>query len=361
MRLSDLPNTARKQRESSLEKYLVQIEDQSHLQEMLTFICNIKWTSLRTSDFLKLATSGKTSSASIQAFIEDTPVSHELVSIVNKSREVLIKDRFGCHVLRRMLTKSPYLFTQIKRLTLARFVEMASNECSSRVMQFIAVQDEHYRKNCIELFVSNWKRVITHVASNYLLSVCLKHTDNSSDAFKSIGAALYSKRHSLLEVKYDKRILVTYIEYCREPHLETFFNILRFNRQFVQRCDDKYMVYIFRLLLRRGHKQSERLLYLHLNTSLISCMATKYFETLLSEIFKDKKLHQQVRVYILQILVDQLPSQRSFDLLLAYLIKEDASSAVNLLESLRQTSFADDLTNCVLKSLSICLHPSTAK
>ena len=354
----DPPEMVRRPREKSVDKYLLQIEEMSQVQDKLMLVRNIRWSSLRKSDFLKLATGGKISSASLQVFIESAPVSQELISVVYKSREVLIKDKFGCHILRRMLSKSPYLFSHIKHSTLARFVEMASNECSSRVMQFIAAQDEEYREKCIQLFVSNWKRVVIHVASNYLLTACLKHTDNSSAVFRSVGSALCSKRHFLPEVKYDKRILVTYVEFCDEQQLETFFKILNFSHQFLRRCDDKYMVYIFRLLLRRGHKESEQLLYHFLSTELVSCLSTKYFKSFLSDIFAEKRHLEQVKVTVKEILLGLLVEHGGFSLVRESLLTKDGSSALAMLDGMSQNLIADGLPGCALKSLRICLNPT---
>jgi hypothetical protein len=290
----------------SLERYVNQVGNSFQLNTHLLNFNNLDWTKLKPEEFLSITIDSKTSAAAFQLFLIKSPLPQEVINLVELTAEVLLWDKFGCHILRRVVVISAKIRALLANLSLSQYVDMATNEFSSRVMQVLAAEDCEYSKRCISLFCENWKKVVVHASSNYLLSVCLKMISNSSKEFLSVGQALLDRCSTLIESKYDKRILLVYLEGCHEKEVEIFYNILKFRSQFKQRCEDKYMVYIFRTLLRRHHKPSVDILFENMKDNLADLLTTKYFRMLLAEIFTEKRVFFDLQTNIIEILLHAL-------------------------------------------------------
>ena len=290
----------------SLERYLNQVGNNFQLNTHLLNFNNLDWKKLKREEFLSITIDSKTSAAAFQLFLIKSPIPQEVIKLVELTAEVLLWDKFGCHIMRRVIAKSARIRALLANMSLSQYVDMATNEFSSRVMQVLAVEDVEYSKRCIYLFCENWKKVVVHASSNYLLTVCLKMISNTSKEFLSVGQALLDRCSTLIESKYDKRILLVYLENCPERDVEIFYNILKFRSQFKQRCEDKYMVYIFRALLRRHHKPSLDILFVNMKDNLADLLTTKYFRMLLTEIFTEKRVFFELQMKIIEILMHTL-------------------------------------------------------
>ena len=297
---------SRRSLRKSLERYVNQVGNDFQLNTHLLNFKTLDWKKLKHEEFLSITIDSKTSAVAFQLFLIKSPLPQEVIDLVKITAEILIWDRFGCHILRRVIVKSARIRTLLANLSLSQFIDMATNEFSSRVMQVLASEDLEYSKKCISLFCENWKKVVVHASSNYLLSVCLKMISNNSKEFLSVGQALLDRCSTLIESKYDKRILLVYLENCADNDIETFYNILKFRYHFKQRCEDKYMVYIFRTLLRRHHKPSLDILFRNLKDNLQDLLKTKYFRMLLTEIFTEKRVFFDLQMNIIEILMHSL-------------------------------------------------------
>ena len=313
----------------SLERYVNQVGNSFQLNTQILNFSNLDWKSLKREEFLSKTINSKISAAAFQVFLIKAPLPQGVIDLVELTAEILIWDKFGCHILRRVIAKSAKIRGQLVKLSLSQYVDMAANEFSSRVMQVLAADDLEYAKSCISLFCENWKKVVVHASSNYLLSVCLKMVPNSSKAFLSVGKALLDRSSTLIESKYDKRILLVFLESCNDDDVEIFSHLLNFRSQFKQRCEDKYMVYILRALLRRRHKPSIDALFKTLRENLADLLATKYIRMLFAEIFTEKKVFFDLQMNIIEILmhrlIDELPLSTSRNSRL----RQDLSAACN--------------------------------
>jgi hypothetical protein len=286
------PAQPREKKKKTLERFVKEIEDPAELQNRIDGLKAKNWDAADVAEFICFSTRDKLLSAAFQVCLQDldqVPKSIEVLAC--NTKEILMNDKYGCHVIRVLVKKLPSLLVGVSELALTDFRRFSCNENSTKVLQAVATLDSHYRTKFMQRFSQEWDNVVGWIWSNHLISMCLRYTHNSSPSFRAIGKILLSRSRTLIEDKYDKRVLASYMEYCDENEMDLFFSILRFKNELPERCQDKYMVYIFRLLLRRGHKKSEKVIidYIQYDELLSRLLWAKFFRLLLHEIFVDKK------------------------------------------------------------------------
>ena len=128
------------------------------------------------------------------------------------------------------------------------------------MLRDLAAAEDRLRVKCLEEFARNWDKVVRSRYSCLLLTTCLSLTPSNSYYFRLIGQCLLDRSPLLSSEQHIKNVLLVYLEFCSAEELEVFYRILDLDSIMPAMNTDKYMVYIFRLLLRRGHKKSKQLL-----------------------------------------------------------------------------------------------------
>jgi hypothetical protein len=298
------PLKCRQRAKYNLQKVIKDIESSPAIESLVMKLENTAWSSVSAKQFLSYVDADIYTITAFQRYLTTTgEICPALELLADSSKENLIRHKYGCHVLRILVKRLPALSQTVSKLTLHSFADMCCNEFSNKVMQVIAAQDDLFRKSCFEKFCVNWNTIKKNVSSIYLLTVCLRYTPNDTAYFGLVGEYLVDQRgYGIIKDKHDKRILARYIEYCTEQELDIFYRLLRFESEFIERCSDKYMVYIFRLLLRRGHKQSEYQFAQGLRTEAHQVLGFKVVRLLLDEIFSDESYPDELRDGILAAL-----------------------------------------------------------
>ena len=237
-------------RQKSLEKYLSSVRPKRVLGNLLQKL-NQTNLEIQTPNLLcKMMTESKVSAAAFQMlFYQRFELSQQLTALMVSLVPHLLLDKFGCHVLRRVCLASDQVMRSICDLTTSQFCTYSKNEHSSRVMQTLAAVQPLFASACLNLVCLHWKTSVEEVPIYYLLSICLKHVENHTDAFQNIGLQLYSHKSDLLEFKYLKKILCIYLEFCKHTEVGRFYKDLDFENEFKRRYQDKHMVNILRVLV----------------------------------------------------------------------------------------------------------------
>jgi hypothetical protein len=301
---SNNPLKCRQRAKYNLQKVIKDIESSPAIESLVTKLQNTNWSVVSPKQFLGFVDADIYTITAFQRFLSNSVyICAALEQLADATKDHLIRHKYGCHVLRILVKRLPVLSLKVASLALQSFSDMCCNEFSNKVMQVIAAQDGQFRRSCFEKFCVNWNTIKKNVSSIYLLTVCLRFSPNDASHFGLIGEFLVDQRgYGIIKDKHDKRILARYIEYCTEQELDIFYRLLRFESEFVERCSDKYMVYIFRLLLRRGHKQSEYQFAQSLRTEAHQVLGFKVVRLLLDEIFSDASYPDQLREGILAAL-----------------------------------------------------------
>ena len=251
----------------------------------------IDWNRLKSRhELLRKVIGNKRASVDLQLLLEADQASAELIELIRLSTTALIEDSSGCHVLRRAILNSEELAAETAKLADRHLLRWAGKDHSSRVVQTLVTINSEVRSKCLRTLASHWSFTIQNISAIFLISVSLRFSANTDESFLLVGHALLNRKALLLNCKNHKRVAVSYLEYCREEELKDFFEVLSFDRFFVKRMDDKYMVYIFSVFLTRNMKTAIRTLQKHLIFDIGDLLDTKHFKYLLYRIFYNVRL-----------------------------------------------------------------------
>ncbi len=271
----------------SLEDKIKLAQKSEEFQLFWTSIPHIDWEVVSDSQFLTWTSMNLTNSTALQIFYGENPVPASLIDLLIKNARRLLVSKFGCHIVKTLLSKSDQLFSRLSVLVMNSFEALCSDQFASKVVQSMAESNFAFRVLCIEKICECWDRIYNYISTTYLLTFCLKNTPADSAQFKLVGQCLIDRIDSITRNKYNKRFLVSYLETCPQNQLNTFFKALRFEQLFHRRCKDKYMLRVFAVLLRRAHGRSEKLIISLVNNSLDSLLALRLARNLIATIIKD--------------------------------------------------------------------------
>ena len=257
----------------------------------------LDWTTVSLEHFFHIVAKDKQQSTAFQIFmlsLEQLPTS--IACLFDRLVSELIKDKVGCHALKRAITKSPSLMRAVRRKSFEDLYRLSCNQYASRVLQSLAALDSCFREEFIKLFSQRWKNLSNHISAIFLLSVCLKATSEDNCDFLQLGRSMRESFSLVIQVKNYKRLLVTILEYCCEEDLLRFYLLLKLDSDFVKRMDDKYMVYIFSVFLAREYEDAVDILISNLKNNMRQLLATKYFKFLLHRI--QQKIHNPKVIFV---------------------------------------------------------------
>jgi hypothetical protein len=271
----------------SLEDKIREGRKSEEFQLFWTSIPHIDWEAVSDGQFLAWTTENLTNSTALQHYFVEHRAPAGLIGLLVKNARRLLVSKFGCHLIKTLLSKSDQLFDHLSLLVMSSFEAMCSDQFASKVVQSMAESSFSFRVLCIEKICECWDRIYTYISTTYLLTYCLKNTPADSAQFKHVGQCLLDRIDSISRNKYNKRFLVSYLEACPPNQLSTFFKALRFEQLFHRRCRDKYMLRVFAVLLRRAHGRSEKLLISWVNNSLASLLALTLARNLIANVVED--------------------------------------------------------------------------
>ena len=268
---------------------LVLLQD---ISEEENFVREIDWSSMTVQEFIGLACFDKKLSAAIQNHIVQSVRMHnKLIILADSAKETLAFDRYGSHVLIKLCHKSQEILESVLEMVSRDFYNLTKDEFGSKLLQSLIKIDPTAAEFIIRRLFSNWKKLTFNTPAIFLLTACLRITQNTDPTFKMLGSSLVEcARHQFMP-KYQKRVLVSYLEFCEESELDLFYEVFDFKNRLIHHFEDKYMVYIFRLLLKRGHKRTLKRLLTNLDHHKIQqFLDTKYSKFLLAKVLVESRL-----------------------------------------------------------------------
>lgn len=295
----DDSNGGKSHEKNIMKEKINKISQSAEYLEALSYFEQLDWDEVSNQQFLIMATDNLQSSTALQKYIqseENPPMG--LLRLVVSCIDGLLPNKFGCHIVRSALLKSQELMDCLKAIIGSNFIFMCSNQFSNKVLQSMAETDQLYRDICLKYIVKDWEQIKLFISSNYLLSVCLKLTPNDNMHFKMIGKALMERLNTLTKDKFNKRFLTSYIEYCPQTELHVFFKSLRFDQYFLKRCEDKYMIYIFGVMLKRNHHKSIETMKQNFESHLSTLMESNHFRQLILSILKNEEAYSTIHRHV---------------------------------------------------------------
>lgn len=231
------------------------------------------------TDLYNWATQSKASSLSLQFFAERCPPEclDRLSELVKSNLDALITHNFGSYLVQRMLTRDRRLAPHLIRFCQSNFLLLANNEYSSRVMQRLMELSPSFRIFAMKSFRYNLCSFTEGVAAGFLVSagILKAHSEEERDIFThSIQKQTMTQ---LLENKYFKKILVTYIASCSEARLDAIFESLGIEDSIFSFLQDKHSCFVIMKFLERKHKQTASALLRSIQFSPIEAVSAKFF------------------------------------------------------------------------------------
>ncbi len=208
--LSDLPQYAfkpKQEKEIYQEKFKELAGHQQGLAQALSQLRRQDWLSLSPRDFVSLATDRRLSSTALQLFVEQEGCSAGLLSLLEASKAELIRDKLGCHVVRRAIPKSQAFASSLAQLVQPSIVELACNEYSSRVLQALALADPSFACSFLRSFLDHWKQLSGHISAVFLFSVCLQLLPKPDPTAVAVGEQLLQLAADPMNGRYSDSIL----------------------------------------------------------------------------------------------------------------------------------------------------------
>ena len=204
--------------------------------------------------------------------------------------------------------KSSDIRSTVCKFANKKIATLANDPYSSRVLQAIVKKDENFRAYCLTKINLCWDTLTNSVPAIFLLSSCLEHTSNKDRGFISIGRTLYKRctKYNETMPKHLKRTLVSYLEYCDQKELDSFFELLDMKSNLIGRMDDKYMVYILNTFLTRQFEPSVSMLMLAIESNLLDLLATVHFPVITDRLFNNPLTPQKTRKDFSELIMKML-------------------------------------------------------
>jgi hypothetical protein len=259
-------------------------------QNLLARLKQVDWSRVSVAEFTDLAIKSEESSTALQVLITESDLNPSLEGLLVDVQGLLATKRLGCHLLSTGIQVSSKLRESLLSVSAHQLVTYSRWASSSKVLQILASMSEDFSKKFILTFCSNWPIMSTNISAIFLLSSCLATVSCSDPGFELVGRYLSIESSKARFSRHNKRILVNFLQYCSKSCLDEFYEILGFETRFIERMDDKYMVYIFSVFLARGYQKATVLMTSAFKMMQAGLFNTCFFRLLLVRIFKNPGL-----------------------------------------------------------------------
>jgi hypothetical protein len=223
--------------ERSLNKYLAGLKPRNLIYQLVQSIDSTGLEGLDSSSLLELVTRSKHHSAALQIYFQRmSGVSKKLTNMIISIIPHLVQEKFGCQFLRRVVVQSDEAMQVLCRYCISSFVQLSTNEYSSRVMQTLAVVQPLFRSKCLEAICHFWGILSCRAPVYFLLEVCLKASVNTEEAFRRVGNKLLESAQRANENKPLRKISCLYLQHC---HGDDLAKLSHHIRQAFAATDDK--------------------------------------------------------------------------------------------------------------------------
>lgn len=192
------------------------------------------------------------------------------------SLELLVFDKYGCYVIKSLLTRSRELPMNLNVLCRKQFDMMVDHEFSSRVMQKLIEISPEFRSYAMNKFKKDIARYTSSVSSRFLVStgIFFSTSDEERDV---VTGFLKLKKANWLHNRLFKKVMVSYLEVCPNDKLHLIYHLLNLNNKLVNFLQEKQSTFILvKFLERRFTHMSEDLLKL-VSERPTSAVKSKFF------------------------------------------------------------------------------------
>ena len=250
------------------------------------FLCEASDESL-----LDWSTRSKISSMSLQASIDGCSevCLDRLFGFAKNCLDLLVAHRFGSYLIQKLLVRDKRMSSLLTDYCQAYFNKLATDEYSSRIMQRLIELSPPFRKFAMLTFKSDLELYTKGVAAGFLVCAGVLHSQSEEERDVISNHIKKGSPHKILENKYFKKILVSYLSVCSDEKLDKLFVWLRFDKGLRYFLQDKHSCFILIKYLERHHQRSSAALLDSLKRKTLSIIRTKFFGYFIGQLVKKKE------------------------------------------------------------------------
>jgi len=262
--------------------------------------------------------SNKEDSIAFQDYLNtaDSITLKEISLIFSENLERMVTNKFGNYVIQKLCFREPEFLELTLKFMKENFDLLIKNEFSSRVMQALVDISKKFRDFCLTKFKVSLHRTLTSISTVFLFSAVIKATQDFRET--TFLREMVRKNPYLLECKYLKRVMVSYVDNCPKAELDEIIKVLNFRGNLCNYLEDKYSAYIALMLIQRGDAGTIDELITLISKNPIKLFGSKFAGFILTKVIElnDHKLNSKILDALFQvspILFRKLIHQTSLD------------------------------------------------
>lgn len=237
--------------------------------QLIHFCCSNKEDSIAFQDFLQNA---------------DSKTLDEIGEYFSENLEVLLTDKFGNYTVQKLCYRDPKFLEKTAGFLEANLESLIDNEFASRVMQALVDLSPEFREFCLLKFKNSLPGILTSISAVFLISAVIKSTTDFEDL--AFLREMISVNPSLLDCRYLKRVMVSYVDNCPDSELPAIIKALNFRGNLCTFLDDKYSAYIVLMLVQRGETGTIDELITTIKQNPVQLFGSKFAGFLLTKILE---------------------------------------------------------------------------
>ena len=200
---------------------------------------------------------------------------------------MLVRNQLGNYVIQKLVIRDQRVRELAEALCSDNFDSFCLDEYPSRVMQILVEVSKKFRGFVIDRFTSDPWSATANIASVFLASAVIKHTEDLEQV-NFISKMVKYDLQQVLTCKYMKRILMTFCERASFATLDELFYDLGMNQGIGHISNNKILTYVYLSFLFRQHRPSIVLLEEAIKFSISTLLKTKFFIFLLERAIRSE-------------------------------------------------------------------------
>lgn len=177
--------------------------------------------------------------------------------------------------LLKLVSLVPWFYELALQECQRSFWAFISNRATSKLVIYFIENDAGFRGYVFNTCRKHIKEVTKNFAATYILTIAIKNA-SSDQEYSYLVTRIERDGPKVLNSRYFKRILVSYVEYCSYDSLHHVYNLLGVSANVFQYLSDKYMTYILLMFLKRAYAPFIQLVTSTVVKQMVFLKETKY-------------------------------------------------------------------------------------
>lgn len=204
-------------------------------------------------------------------------------SITARDLELYLSIPKGMFFITRLMDGCPWFREYATQLCRVNFWALVSAEMTSKLIIHLTETTAEFRAFVFQTARQSMQGFLQSFTATYVLTIAIKVAASDEEYLFLLDM---SRRYlkSLLQIKYFKRILVSFLEYCSTKRLEDMYRILSVEKDFFSFLKDKFLTFILLMFLKRDFRDFIAYICETITTKIHILQRSKYFPFFMTKI-----------------------------------------------------------------------------